>query len=254
MSVRVVVVEDESLIRLDLVEMLTEAGYEVVGQAGDGESGVRLVRELRPDVVLMDVKMPVLDGVSAAEALAADSIAPIVLLTAFSQSDLVERALAAGVQGYVVKPFTLAELRPAIEIARARFAEVHVLRNGVADLEERLEARKVIERAKSALQAQFGWDEQTAFAWLQRAAMDARVPMADVARRVLEQGPSVPPDGGYRGPRPRSAPRSARHRQAPQIRPKPSDTRAIHPLADKALPIRYRPSAGVCNTPDTEVM
>ena len=172
--------------------MLTEAGYEVVGQAGDGESGVRLVRELRPDVVLMDVKMPVLDGVSAAEALAADSIAPIVLLTAFSQSDLVERALAAGVQGYVVKPFTLAELRPAIEIARARFAEVHVLRNGVADLEERLEARKVIERAKSALQAQFGWDEQTAFAWLQRAAMDARVPMADVARRVLEQGPADP--------------------------------------------------------------
>jgi response regulator NasT len=130
----------------------------------------------------------VLDGVSAAEALAADSIAPIVLLTAFSQSDLVERALAAGVQGYVVKPFTLADLRPAIEIARARFAEVHVLRNGVADLEERLEARKAIERAKSALQAQFGWDEQTAFAWLQRAAMDARIPMAEVARKVLAQG------------------------------------------------------------------
>lgn len=186
---RVVVVEDESLIRLDLVEMLMEDGYEVVGQAGDGETGVRLVRELRPDVVLMDVKMPVLDGISAAEALAADNIAPIVLLTAFSQSDLVERALAAGVQGYVVKPFTLAELRPAIEIARARFAEVHVLRTGVADLEQRLEARKIIERAKSALQAQFGWDEQTAFAWLQRAAMDARVAMVDVARRVLEQAP-----------------------------------------------------------------
>jgi two-component system, response regulator PdtaR len=158
-----------------------------VGQAGDGASGVRLVRELRPDVVLMDVKMPVLDGISAAEALAADNIAPIVLLTAFSQSDLVERALAAGVQGYVVKPFTLAELRPAIEIARARFAEVHELRSGVADLEQRLEARKVIERAKAALQAQFEWDEQTAFAWLQRAAMDARIPMVDVARKVLVQ-------------------------------------------------------------------
>jgi response regulator NasT len=186
-STRVVVVEDESLIRLDLVEMLTEAGYEVVGQAGDGESGVRLVRELRPDVVLMDVKMPVLDGVSAAEALAADDIAPIVLLTAFSQSDLVERALAAGVQGYVVKPFSIADLRPAIELARARFAEVHELRNGVAALEDRLEARKRIERARSALQSQFGWDEPTAFAWMQRAAMDARIPMADVAKRVLEQ-------------------------------------------------------------------
>jgi two-component system, response regulator PdtaR len=189
---RVVVVEDESLIRLDLVEMLSEAGYEVVGQAGDGETGVRLVRELRPDVVLMDVKMPVLDGVSAAEALALDGIAPIVLLTAFSQSDLVDRALAAGVQGYVVKPFTLAELRPAIEIACARFAEVHALRTGVADLEEKLEARKVVERARSALQAQFGWDEQTAFAWLQRAAMDARIPMVQVARRVLEQDPPSP--------------------------------------------------------------
>ncbi len=191
MSPRVVVVEDESLIRLDLVEMLTEAGYEVVGQAGDGETGVRLVRELRPDLVLMDVKMPVLDGISAAEALAEDCIAPIVLLTAFSQSDLVERALSAGVQGYVVKPFTLAELRPAIEIARARFAEVRTLRTGVADLEERLEARKVIERAKSALQTRFGWDEQAAFAWLQRAAMDARVPMAEVARGVLGQEPDA---------------------------------------------------------------
>lgn len=188
MSARVVVVEDESLIRLDLVEMLTEAGYDVVGQAGDGETGVHMVRELRPDIVLMDVKMPVLDGVSAAETLAADNVAPIVLLTAFSQSDLVQRAMAAGVQGYVVKPFTLAELRPAMEIARARFAEVHALRTGVADLEERLESRKVIERARSTLQAQFGWDEQTAFAWLQRAAMDARTPMVDVARKVLSQG------------------------------------------------------------------
>jgi len=190
MPVRVVVVEDEALIRLDLVEMLTEAGYTVVGQAGDGESGVRIIRELRPDVVLMDVKMPVLDGVSAAESLAAEQIAPIVLLTAFSQSDLVDRALAAGVQGYVVKPFAMSDLQPAIEIARARFAEVVALRAGVEDLADRLESRKAVERAKSVLQAQFGWDEQTAFGWLQRAAMDGRVPMVDVARRVLAQDPS----------------------------------------------------------------
>jgi len=191
--VRVVVVEDEALIRLDLVEMLTESGYDVVGQAGDGETGIRLVRQLLPDVVLMDVKMPVLDGVSAAESLVEDAIAPIVLLTAFSQSDLVDRALAAGVQGYVVKPFTADELRPAIEIARARFAELAELRTGLADLEGRLEARKSIDRAKSALQARFGWDEQVAFAWLQRAAMDQRVPMADVARAVLERGDVVDP-------------------------------------------------------------
>lgn len=186
-SCRVVVVEDEALIRLDLVEMLTEAGYEVIGQAGDGEAAIRLVRETTPDVVLMDVKMPGLDGISAAEVLATEAIAPIVLVTAFSQSELVERALAAGVQGYVVKPFTIAELRPAIEIARARFAELAELRTGVADLADRLEARKVVERAKAVLQARFGWDEPAAFGWLQRTAMDARVPMVEVARRVLAQ-------------------------------------------------------------------
>jgi response regulator NasT len=182
-----VVAEDEALIRLDLVEMLGEAGYDVVGQAADGESAVRIVRELRPDMVLMDVKMPVLDGISAAEALASEGIAPIVLLTAFSQSDLVERAMAAGVQGYVVKPFSMADLRPAIEIARARFAEVAALRGDVEDLAGRLESRKLIDRAKGVLQARFGWDEQSAFAWLQRAAMDGRVSMAEVARDVLAQ-------------------------------------------------------------------
>lgn len=192
MSGRVVVVEDEALIRLDLVEMLAEDGYEVVGQAGDGQTGIQLIRELRPDVVLMDVKMPVLDGISAAEELAEEHIAAIVLLTAFSQEDLVERALAAGVQGYVVKPFSRADLRPAIEVARARFADMNRLRAGVAELEGRLEGRKLIERAKTSLQHRFGWDEQSAFAWLQRAAMDARVPMAEVARGVLEQARDEP--------------------------------------------------------------
>ena len=189
---RVVVVEDETLIRLDTVEMLTDAGYEVVGQAGDGESGVRLVRELRPDLVLMDVKMPVLDGLTAAEQLAPDVIAPVVLLTAFSQSDIVERALAAGVQGFVVKPFTRADLLPALEIARARFAELTGLRTDVADLSDRLAARKVVDRAKGILQDRFGWDEPTAFAWLQRTAMDRRLPMVEVARTVLETGADHP--------------------------------------------------------------
>ena len=189
---RVVVVEDEALIRLDLVEMLRDAGYDVVGQAGDGEAAIRLVRATRPDVVLMDVKMPVLDGISAAEVLAGERIAPIVLLTAFSQSALVERALTAGVQGYVVKPFSMADLGPAIEVARARFAELLRLHDDVADLQDRLETRKLVERAKGVLQERLGWDEPAAFAWLQRTAMDGRIPMAQVARRVIEGSPIDP--------------------------------------------------------------
>lgn len=190
MSARVVVVEDEALIRLDLVEMLGEAGYLVVGQAGDGESALRLIRQLRPDVVLMDVKMPIMDGVSAAQALAEEHIAPIILLTAFSQDDLVQRALVAGVHGYIVKPFSLADLRPAIEVARAQFAQLRELRTGVADLQCQLQGRRTIERAKARLQARFGWDEHHAFGWLQKAAMDARTPMTEMARRVLEQEPT----------------------------------------------------------------
>jgi two-component system, response regulator PdtaR len=185
-AVRVVVVEDETLIRLDTVEMLAEAGYDVVGQAGDGETGVRLVRELRPDLVLMDVKMPILDGLTAAEQLAPEGLAPVVLLTAFSQPEIVERALAAGVQGFVVKPFTPADLLPALEIARARFAELTGLRTDVTELADRLAARKLVDRAKAVLQERFGWDEPTAFAWLQRTAMDRRLPMVELARTVLE--------------------------------------------------------------------
>ncbi len=184
---RVVVAEDEALIRLDLVEMLTEEGFEVVGQADDGESAVRLAVETRPDLVLMDVRMPVLDGISAAEAITSRRLAPVVLLTAFSEQDLVARAMAAGVQGYVVKPFTAAELLPAIEIALARHAEVDTLRAGVAELSAQLATRKLIERAKGLLMSQLGLDEAGAFGWMQRTAMDRRMSMSEVARAVISQ-------------------------------------------------------------------
>lgn len=183
---RVVIAEDEALIRLDLVEMLTAEGYEVVGEAADGESAVELVRRTRPDLVLMDVKMPILDGISAAEAIR--DIAPIVLLTAFSQQELVARALAAGVQGYVVKPFTMADLRPAIEIALARNAHLAALTADVATLSEQLATRKLVDRAKGILQDRYQLDEQAAFTWLQRTAMDRRKTMAEVAKWVLESG------------------------------------------------------------------
>jgi response regulator NasT len=183
---RVVIAEDEALIRLDLVEMLTSEGFDVVGEAADGEAAVELVRQHRPDLVLMDVKMPILDGISAAEAIR--GIAPIVLLTAFSQQELVARALAAGVQGYVVKPFTMADLRPAIEIALARTADLQALTADVATLSEQLATRKLLDRAKGVLQDRYQLDEQAAFTWLRRTAMDRRTSMADVAKWVLENG------------------------------------------------------------------
>ncbi|SEQ59753.1 ANTAR domain-containing response regulator [Microlunatus flavus] len=185
---RVVVAEDEALIRLDLVEMLTEEGYEVVGQAGDGEAAVELTTELRPDLVVMDVKMPKLDGISAAEKIATDRIAPVVMLTAFSQRELVDRARAAGAMAYVVKPFGKADLIPAIEIAKARFAEISAVEAEVSDLTERLESRKAVDRAKGMLQTGLGLTEPEAFRWIQKTAMDLRKSMREVAEGVIEHG------------------------------------------------------------------
>jgi two-component system, response regulator PdtaR len=191
---RVVIAEDEALIRLDLAEMLAEEGYDVVGQAGGGEKAVVLAEELRPDLVVLDVKMPKLDGISAAERIAEQRIAPVVILTAFSQRDLVERARDAGAMAYLVKPFTKSDLVPAIEMAVSRFAELAQLEAEVADLTERLETRKLVDRAKSALQQQLRLSEPDAFRWIQKTAMDLRLSMRQVAEGVITHGPSVTGD------------------------------------------------------------
>ena len=183
--------EDEVLIRMDLAEMLTEEGYDVVGQAGDGARAIELAEELRPDLVILDVKMPVLDGIAAAEAIARDRIAPVVMLTAFSQRDLVERARDAGAMAYLVKPFTQQDLVPAIEMAVSRFGELALLEAEVADLTERLETRKAVERAKSLLMEQLSLTEPEAFRWIQKTAMDLRLSMRQVADGVVEHGPGI---------------------------------------------------------------
>ncbi|MBI4942204.1 MAG: response regulator [Actinobacteria bacterium] len=182
---RVVVAEDEALIRLDIVEMLREAGYDVVGEAGDGEEAVRLAEEHRPDLVVMDIKMPVLDGISAAERIAGGRIAPVVLLTAFSQRELVERARDAGAMAYVVKPFTSADLLPALEIAVSRHQEIAALEAEVADLSDRFETRKLVDRAKGLLQSKFGMTEPEAFRWIQKTSMDKRLTMREVASAIV---------------------------------------------------------------------
>jgi len=184
---RVVVAEDEALIRLDVVETLTEAGFNVVGEAGDGERAVALATELKPDVVVMDIKMPVMDGITAAERIGKARIAPVVLLTAFSQAELVERARDAGAMAYVVKPFTPAELLPAIEIAIARHQQITALEAEVADLAERFETRKRVERAKGLLMTKMGLSEPEAFRWIQKTSMDRRLTMREVADAVIDQ-------------------------------------------------------------------
>jgi len=188
---RVVVAEDEALIRLDLTEMLAEEGYEVVGEAGDGQTAVGLVERLRPDLAIFDVKMPVLDGISAAERVAAARLAPVLILTAFSQRELVERARDAGAMAYLVKPFAKHDLLPAIEMAVSRHAEIVALEAEVGDLQGRLEARKLVDRAKAVLQGEYGMTEADAFRFVQRTSMDRRVAMREVAEQVL-RGDLVP--------------------------------------------------------------
>lgn len=183
---RVIVAEDEGLIRMDVVATLQEAGYEVVGEAADGEEAVRLALELKPDLIVMDIKMPKLDGISAAEKMSEHKI-PVVLLTAFSQADLVKRAADAGAMAYVTKPFKPSDLLPAIQIALSRAVELSALEGEIADLSERLETRKLMDRAKGLLQSTMKLSEPEAFRWIQKASMDRRLSMAQVAKAVLEQ-------------------------------------------------------------------
>ena len=181
--VRIVVAEDEALIRMDLVEMLSEAGYQVVAQASDGAQAIELVKEHRPDLAILDVKMPILDGISAAEEIIATC--PVLMLTAFSQRELVDRARDAGVMAYVLKPFTINDLVPAIEIAISRHLQMKSLAAEVADLHDRLETRKIIDRAKGILMAALNLTEPQAFSWIQKAAMDRRLTMKEVAQAVI---------------------------------------------------------------------
>jgi len=180
---RILVAEDETLIRMDLFEMLTEAGYEVIAQASNGEEAINLANLHKPDLAILDVKMPVLDGISAAEKII--SVSPVLMLTAFSQKDLVDRARDAGAMAYVVKPFTINDLTPAIEISISRHRQMKSLEAEVADIHDRLETRKVIDRAKGILMQALNLSEPEAFSWIQRAAMDRRITMKEVAEAVI---------------------------------------------------------------------
>ena len=172
---------------MDIVETLREGGYEVVGEGANGEEAVALAAEHKPDVIVMDIKMPVMDGITAAEQIAKDSLAPVVLLTAFSQTELVERARDAGAMAYVVKPFTPGDLLPAVEIAASRFAEIRALELEIADITERMETRKTVERAKGILMEKMKLNEPESFRWIQKTSMDRRLTMREVAEAVIEQ-------------------------------------------------------------------
>ncbi len=186
-SRRVVVAEDEALIRMDIVEVLTEAGFDVVGQASDGEAAVELVRDLLPDLVVMDITMPKLDGLSAAEMIGKERLAPVVMLTAFAQPEFVARASEAGAIAYVVKPFTPERLLPQIEVALARYQEILAVEVQYADALERLETRKLLDRAKGLLLDKMKLSEPEAFRWIQKASMDRRLTMGEVAQAVIDQ-------------------------------------------------------------------
>ncbi|MBO0692303.1 MAG: response regulator [Acidimicrobiaceae bacterium] len=188
MAVRVVIAEDEAIVRLDLKEILEEEGYEVVGETGRGDEAVSLVRSQRPDLAILDIKMPGVDGLTAARQITSDHLAAVLILTAFSQRDLIEQARAAGALAYLVKPFQKSELLPAIEIALGRFGEMKALDEQVKSLEERLEVRTKVERAKGVLMDALDMREHDAFNWIQKTAMRQRLPMKEVARRVIEDG------------------------------------------------------------------
>ncbi len=182
---RIIVAEDEAIIRMDLVEMLREAGYNVIGEAANGREAISLARHLKPDLAILDVKMPEIDGISAAELIVSEKLAAVLMLTAFSQRELVERARDAGAMAYLVKPFSISDLTPAIEMALGRYAQIQALEAEVGELGERLEARKLVDRAKGILMANLGITEAEAFKWIQKAAMDQRSSMSAVSEGVL---------------------------------------------------------------------
>jgi response regulator NasT len=182
---RIIVAEDEAIIRMDLIEMLREAGYNVIGEAANGREAISLARHLKPDLAILDVKMPEIDGISAAELIVSEKLAAVLMLTAFSQRELVERARDAGAMAYLVKPFSISDLTPAIEMALGRYAQIEALEAEVGELGERLEARKLVDRAKGVLMTNLGISEPEAFKWIQKAAMDQRSSMSAISEGVL---------------------------------------------------------------------